>query len=205
MMCASRFAPSPPLKIGAQSRFRPRWAFGSGSRKAARFASDGMARLLGIEEPQQAARLSDYVQHVHPDDRPLLTLTLVNFVVGGGKCVSRHRMLHRDGGQRRFLSRSVVVLPEHGHPAHVVVADFDLTGPSCSINEMRHRLCCLGWKSFDRGRQTADGRWWVFAQSCGHTVVALAHTRKEAWSAACPTALKCTRHGWVHFVDDPRR
>ena len=71
--------------------------------------------------------------------------------------------------------------------------------------EMRHRLRCLGWKTFDNGQQVANGLWCVFAQSCGHTVAALADSRSEAWSAAWSMALKCTRNGWAHLVyDDPR-
>lgn len=93
--------------------------------------SPAWGRLLGIDQTNRAVKLSEYVQYVHPDDRPLLTLTMVGFVVAGGEYASRHRMLHRNGSQRRFLSRDVAVLPEHGHPAHVVVADFDVTGASC--------------------------------------------------------------------------
>jgi hypothetical protein len=73
------------------------------------------------------------------------------------------------------------------------------------IAEMRNRLSCLGWKTFDNGRQLANGRWWLFAQSCRHTIVALADSRQEAWSAACAMALKLTRNGWAHVVYvDPR-
>lgn len=93
--------------------------------------SAAWAGLLGIDEPDQAVRLSEYVEHAHPDDRPLLTLALVNFLVSRGEYVSRHRMMHGDGSERQFVSRSVLVLPECGQPARVVVADFDLTGASC--------------------------------------------------------------------------
>ena len=48
------------------------------------------------------------------------------------------------------------------------------------ITEMRQRLYCLGWKTFDRGRQTQDGRWWLYAASCGHAIVALADSRQES-------------------------
>ncbi len=74
--------------------------------------------------------------------------------------------------------------------------------------ESRYALRCLGWKTCDNGRQLASGRWCVYAQSCGHTVVALADSCQEAWSAAWSMALRCTRNGWTHFVygphDDPR-
>ena len=58
------------------------------------------------------------------------------------------------------------------------------------ITEMRHFLTCLGWKAiFDGGR---NGRWSVCAASCGQTVIAIADTQEEAWSAACSTALNVT-------------
>jgi hypothetical protein len=60
------------------------------------------------------------------------------------------------------------------------------------ITELRHRLLRLGWKTLGRGQQI-DGRWWVFAASCGHTIIAIADTPHEAWSATCAMALKLTR------------
>jgi len=95
-----------------------------------RFSSE-WCRLLGFGGIDGSVGLHEYVQHVHPDDRAFLTLTMVGFVVAGGEYVSRHRMMHGDGSERRFLSRDVAVLPGHGYPAHVVVADIDLIGASC--------------------------------------------------------------------------
>lgn len=66
--------------------------------------------------------------------------------------------------------------------------------------ELRHRLRCLGWKTFDRERQTRDGRWWVYATSCGHTIIAFADSRREAWSAACSMAMKLTREGSARLL-----
>ena len=63
------------------------------------------------------------------------------------------------------------------------------------IVEMRHRLQCLGWKVLDDARQADDGSWWLNAQSCGHTIVALADNHQEVWSLACSMALKLTRNG----------
>lgn len=63
------------------------------------------------------------------------------------------------------------------------------------IAEMRSRLSCLGWKTLDDGQQRGDGTWCVFAQSCGHTVVALARNRQEGWLAASSMALEVTRNG----------
>jgi hypothetical protein len=63
------------------------------------------------------------------------------------------------------------------------------------IAEMRHRLQSLGWKTLDDARQADDGSWWLNAQSCGHTIVALADSRQEVWSLACSMAMKVTRDG----------
>lgn len=63
------------------------------------------------------------------------------------------------------------------------------------ITEAHHRLHCLGWRTLGRGQQIG-GRWWVFAGSCGHVVVAIADNALEAWSLACAMALKLTRNGF---------
>lgn len=90
--------------------------------------SPAWADLLRLDDIGEAGRLGEYMQHVHPDDRALLTLTMVGFVLGAEKYASRHRMLHGDGSERQFLSRDVLVTSEHGRPARVIIADFDITG-----------------------------------------------------------------------------
>jgi len=60
------------------------------------------------------------------------------------------------------------------------------------------KLECLGWKTLDEG-QEEDGRYCVFAESCGHFVIAFADTRSEAWSAVCSLAMKLTREGLVRL------
>lgn len=100
--------------------------------------SPAWADLLGIDHIDQAVRLGEYMQHVHPEDRALLTLTMVGFVLGAERYVSRHRVLHRDGSERRFLSRDVVVTPDHGHPARLIIADFDITENGYPLDSSCH-------------------------------------------------------------------
>jgi hypothetical protein len=57
---------------------------------------------------------------------------------------------------------------------------------------MRQRLRDLGWRLL-ADAPAEDGNWYVIAQSCGHTVIALTDTEPEAWSAACSMAMKLTR------------
>jgi len=60
----------------------------------------------------------------------------------------------------------------------------------------QHRLNCLGWKVIDEWRQS--DRWYLFAKSCGHTIVTIADSRFEAWLAACSMAMKLTREEIRH-------
>ena len=69
-----------------------------------------------------------------------------------------------------------------------------ISGVRVAGESFRRRLECLGWKPLAGGQQP-DGRWWQAAKSCGHTVVALARNRQEAWSAASSMALNVTRDG----------
>jgi hypothetical protein len=59
---------------------------------------------------------------------------------------------------------------------------------------MRQRLRDLGWRLLD-AQAAQDGSWFLLAQSCGHTIVALADSQREVWSAACALAMKLTREG----------
>lgn len=59
------------------------------------------------------------------------------------------------------------------------------------------RLECIGWKILGGERHRKSGHWCLFAYSCGHTIVVITDSRKEAWSAACSMAMKLTRHGLV--------
>jgi hypothetical protein len=63
---------------------------------------------------------------------------------------------------------------------------------------LRQRLRGLGWKPLSDAQQAEDGSWSLIARSCGHTIVALADTRQEVWSAACLMAMRLTREGFGH-------
>jgi hypothetical protein len=59
-----------------------------------------------------------------------------------------------------------------------------------------YRLECLGWQLLSDGQQT-DGRCWLLATSCGHTIVAIADNRDDAQAAACSLTMKLTRGGLI--------
>jgi hypothetical protein len=72
---------------------------------------------------------------------------------------------------------------------------FFVAGVRMTTDVFRHRLTCLGWKILDDARQAEDGSWWLIAQSCGHSIVALADREHEVWSAACSMAFSLTCRG----------
>jgi hypothetical protein len=61
----------------------------------------------------------------------------------------------------------------------------------------RHKLECLGWRTWGEEFPLESGRWLLCAFSCGHTIIAIGDSRREIWSAACSTALNVTRNGSV--------
>jgi hypothetical protein len=63
---------------------------------------------------------------------------------------------------------------------------------------LRRRLRALGWKTLGDAEQAEDGSWSLVAQSDGHTIVALADTRQEVWSAASLMAMRLAREGYGH-------
>ena len=67
---------------------------------------------------------------------------------------------------------------------------------------LRQRLQGLGWRLLGDAQQAPDTSWYLLCQSAGHTIVALAETQYEVWSAASSMAIKLTRecHGRSEFV-----
>ncbi len=52
------------------------------------------------------------------------------------------------------------------------------------------RLECLGWRTVSEGRQ--KNCWFIHATSCRHSIIAIADTQFEAWSAMFSMAMKLT-------------
>ena len=70
-----------------------------------------------------------------------------------------------------------------------------------TIETCKRRLKSLGWKAYELGLQD-DGRWMICATGCGHIVYGTGHTRREAWSATCSTALKLALTGFHSETHD---
>ena|SRR5208282_386558 len=62
-------------------------------------------------------------------------------------------------------------------------------GASMAITESQYFLEGLAWRA---SAEIRSGRWLVSGRSCGQTVISIADTEEEAWSAACSMALDVT-------------
>jgi PAS domain S-box-containing protein len=89
--------------------------------------SDQLLRLYGIHEPRGAMGFEEWLNFLHPEDRP--------DPVGGAKVVfqgheswqKQVRVVWPDGSVHRLHSKSRVIFDESGQPRRVIGADFDIT------------------------------------------------------------------------------
>jgi hypothetical protein len=60
-----------------------------------------------------------------------------------------------------------------------------------TIEVLRHRLECLGWKTLDE-RHDDEDHYAVLAESCHELILAFGSTQEQAWNAMCQMAMKIT-------------
>jgi hypothetical protein len=60
-----------------------------------------------------------------------------------------------------------------------------------TIEVLRHRLECLGWKTLDE-RHDDENHYAVLAESCHELILAFGSTQEQAWQATCHMAMKIT-------------
>jgi hypothetical protein len=68
---------------------------------------------------------------------------------------------------------------------------FNLAGCRMTIEVLRHRLECLGWRPLDE-RHDDEHHYAVLAESCDEFILAFGSTQERAWEATCEMAMKIT-------------
>ena len=63
-----------------------------------------------------------------------------------------------------------------------------------TIEVLRDRLECLGWKTLDE-RHDDENHYAVLAESCHELILAFGSAREQAWQVTCRMAMKLTRGG----------
>jgi len=94
--------------------------------------------LLGYTNDEIPNRLDQWRPHIHEDDRQRVADALGAFVEGRGKGLeTEHRMLHKDGSVRWFLSRGVALRDPTGKATRVLGTDADITEMKEAEDERR--------------------------------------------------------------------
>jgi PAS domain S-box-containing protein len=92
------------------------------------FVDPRLKTLLGYEEHEIRNHMDDWSQHIHPNDGDRV-MEEVRAHLEGVKPVyeAEHRMMHRDGSVRWFLSQGSAVPGPDGEPLRMVGTDTDIT------------------------------------------------------------------------------
>jgi PAS domain S-box-containing protein len=92
------------------------------------YCSPQWKRALGHTDAEIGSSPVEWLDRVHPHDRPLLS-SLIAAQLGGDRTPLRfeHRVRTASGGYRRMLCSAITVLDEAGCPSRIVGALIDVT------------------------------------------------------------------------------
>jgi diguanylate cyclase (GGDEF)-like protein/PAS domain S-box-containing protein len=95
--------------------------------------------LLGYEDHEIANSIGEWQSRVHPDDVPGLREALAAHIDGASPVfASEHRMRHRDGDYRWFLTRGVAIRDADGQPTRMAGSMSDITTRKAAEELLRH-------------------------------------------------------------------
>src|SRR4029450_13207367 len=83
--------------------------------------------ILGFEETEIPDRVDDWKARAHPDDAAVMTRALASISDDTDMYEAEHRMVHKDGSLRWFLSRGSVMRRKDGTPYRMIGTSLDIT------------------------------------------------------------------------------
>ena len=97
-----------------------------------------LKRLLGYEDREIANRVEAWMPHIHAEDRERVLGSANAYAAGETPTFEdEHRMRHKDGSTRWFLSRGAIVPSDTGEPARVFGTCIDVTERRRISDELR--------------------------------------------------------------------
>ena len=97
-----------------------------------------LKRLLGYEDREIANRVEAWMPHIHAEDRERVLRSVNAYAAGEAPTFEdEHRMRHKDGSTRWFLSRGAIVPSDTGEPARVFGTCIDVTERRRISDELR--------------------------------------------------------------------
>jgi PAS domain S-box-containing protein len=148
------------------------------------FVDPRLKSLLGYEDHEIRNHIDDWGQHVHPSDSDRVMKDVAEYL-GGLKPTyeAEHRMLHKDGSIRWFLSQGSVVRADDGKPLRLVGTDTDITGRKMAeqrLERLEHHYRDLFEKAPLMYVTTVDVDGQPYIKDCNSTFLAvLGCTRDE--------------------------
>ncbi len=83
--------------------------------------------ILGYKDHEIGNHFDDWLKLVHPDDAPAVMPRVREHLEGRSPCYElEHRLVHRDGSTRWFLTRGSAVALD-GRPVRIIGMDIDIT------------------------------------------------------------------------------
>jgi PAS domain S-box-containing protein len=83
---------------------------------------------LGYDRPEAPTTFSDWIGHIHPEDREVVTRGVQAHLAGAEKPYeAEYRVRHRDGSYRWMLSRGVAVRDDSGRPTRFIGSIVEIT------------------------------------------------------------------------------
>ena len=102
------------------------------------FVDPGLKSLLGFEDAEISTRPDDWGSRVHPQDVPAAAARVQACIDGDTDVYEiEHRMLHKDGTVRWFLSRGSAVRGEDGRLQRMVGTKVDVTERKRAAEQFR--------------------------------------------------------------------
>ena len=102
------------------------------------FVDPGLKLLLGFDDAEISTRPDDWGSRVHPDDAPVAAARVQDCVDGNTDVYEiEHRMLHKDGSVRWFLSRGSAVRGEDGRLQRMIGTKVDITERKRAAEQFR--------------------------------------------------------------------
>jgi PAS domain S-box-containing protein len=102
------------------------------------FVDPGLKSLLGFEDAEISTRPDDWGSRVHPQDAPAAAARVQACIDGDTDVYEiEHRMLHKDGTVRWFLSRGSAVRGEDGRLHRMVGTKVDVTERKRAAEQFR--------------------------------------------------------------------
>jgi PAS domain S-box-containing protein len=95
-----------------------------------------MFRLHGHEPSDETKPLAFWIEHLHPDDRPLVVQALQDAIEHGSPFDTEFRVIWSDGSVHHLKATGQVTRDKAGHPIRMVGTNRDVTEARCLAAEL---------------------------------------------------------------------